>query len=43
MPDEPTRTLFSRNHDTVSPRLGVFLAGLTPAEFRKWHREHRLK
>jgi hypothetical protein len=27
---EPIRTLFSRDHDTVFPKLGVFLAGPTP-------------
>lgn len=32
MPHEPIRTLFSRNHDTVFPRLGVFLAGPTPPD-----------
>jgi len=29
---EPIRTLFSRNHDTVFPKLGVFLAGPTPPD-----------
>lgn len=32
MPHEPIRTLFSRQHDTVFPRLGVFLAGPTPPD-----------
>jgi hypothetical protein len=32
MPHEPIRTLFSRKHDTVFPRLGVFLAGPTPPD-----------
>ncbi len=27
---EPIRTLFSRNHETIFPKLGVFLAGPTP-------------
>lgn len=27
---EPIRTLFSRKHDTIFPKLGVFLAGPTP-------------
>ncbi len=26
------RSLFSRNHDTVLPKLGVFLAGPTPPD-----------
>lgn len=32
MPHEPIRTLFSRQHDTVFPRLGAFLAGPTPPD-----------
>ncbi|WP_338791013.1 nucleoside 2-deoxyribosyltransferase domain-containing protein (plasmid) [Bernardetia sp. Wsw4-3y2] len=32
MQHEPIRTLFSRNHDTIFPKLGVFLAGATPSE-----------
>ncbi len=32
MPPETIRTLFSRNHDTIFPKLGVFLAGPTPPD-----------
>ncbi len=32
MHHEPLRTLFSRQHDTVFPKLGVFLAGPTPPD-----------
>lgn len=32
MKTEPIRTLFSRKHDTVFPKLGVFLAGPTPPD-----------
>ncbi len=32
MKTEAIRTLFSRDHDTVFPRLGVFLAGPTPPD-----------
>lgn len=30
MHDDQIRTLFSRKHDTIFPKLGVFLAGPTP-------------
>ena len=29
---EPIRTLYSRNHTTILPKLGVFLAGPTPPD-----------
>ena len=32
MKNSPIRTLFARQHDTVLPKLGVFLAGPTPSE-----------
>lgn len=32
MPHEPIRALFSRKHDTVIPKLGVFLGGPTPPD-----------
>jgi len=32
MNNNQIRTLFSRNHDTVFPKLGVFLAGPTPPD-----------
>ncbi|MEM9526609.1 MAG: nucleoside 2-deoxyribosyltransferase domain-containing protein [Bacteroidota bacterium] len=32
MHHEPIRTLFSRQHDTIFPKLGVFLAGPTPPD-----------
>ena len=32
MQNSKIRTLFSRKHDTVFPKLGVFLAGPTPPD-----------
>ena len=32
MKEKEIRTLFSRNHDTVFPKLGVFLGGVSPRD-----------